>query len=53
MDAPFKPGYINVSLEFSSTKWTKLPFFVLKIILSSELGVTLFPADYCSNLSLH
>lgn len=50
MDASFKPGYINVSLEFSSTKWAKLPFFVIKIILSSGLGVTLFPDDYCSNL---
>lgn len=44
---------IKVSLECSSTKWAKLPFSVLKIILSSELGATLFPDDYCPNLLLH
>lgn len=55
--SPFKPRdvyfFIKVSLEFSSIKWTKSPFFVPKIILGSELSVTVFPGDYCPNLSLH
>lgn len=42
---------IKVLLEFFPTKWTKL--LVLKIILNSELGVTLSPNDYYPKISLH
>lgn len=49
----FISSIIKVSLKCSFTKWTKLPLFVLKIILSSELGVTLSPEDYCPNPFFH